>query len=72
MPGYLRAGLTAFLAATLLLVGCIDEQYSIVLEPDPSPSELHAADELQTYFKACTGREIPILEDPSRPWPRVR
>ncbi len=36
--------------------------YNIVLSPGASPSEKHAADELQSHFKACTGIELPILE----------
>lgn len=36
--------------------------HRVVLEPDASPSEKHAAEELQTHFKACTGAELSILE----------
>ena len=35
--------------------------YCIVLEPSASPSEKHAAEELQTHFKACTDVELPIV-----------
>ena len=36
--------------------------HQIVLEPGASASEKYAAQELQTYFKACTGVELPIAE----------
>ena len=36
--------------------------YLIVLEPDASPSEHYAAQEIQTHFAACTGVELPIVE----------
>ena len=38
--------------------------YRIVLGPSASPSEKHAAQELQSHFKACTGIELPIVENP--------
>ncbi|MFO7973485.1 MAG: DUF4838 domain-containing protein [Candidatus Hydrogenedentota bacterium] len=37
-------------------------EYRIVLEPDASPSEEYAANEIQTFFKACTGVELPIVK----------
>ena len=36
--------------------------HRIVLENDASPSERHAAEELQLHFNACTGVELPIVE----------
>jgi len=36
--------------------------HSIVLQSGASPSELYAADELQSHFKACTGVELPIVQ----------
>jgi hypothetical protein len=42
------------------LVRAGKSSYSIVLEPSASPSEKHAAQELQTHLKACTGVELPI------------
>ena len=35
--------------------------YCIHLENSASPSEKHAAEELQSHFKACTGIELPIV-----------
>jgi hypothetical protein len=35
--------------------------YCIHLEPSASPSEKHAAEDLQSHFKACTGVELPIV-----------
>jgi hypothetical protein len=35
--------------------------YRIHLESSASPSERHAAEELQSHFKACTGVELPIV-----------
>ena len=32
----------------------------IVLDPDASPSERHAAEVLRTHFEACMGAEIPV------------
>ncbi len=41
--------------------------YQIVFEPDASPSEVQAGKELQFYFKACTGVELPIsIYQPSK------
>lgn len=45
--------------------------YRIVLEPDASPSEKHAAAELQQFFKACTGVELPIAEGASEGVPMI-
>ncbi len=36
--------------------------YHIVLNPEASPSERHAAEELQLHFQACTGVKLTILE----------
>ncbi len=36
----------------------------IVLEPDASPSEVHAADELRAHWLACTGADLPVLQAP--------
>ena len=36
--------------------------HHIVLNPGASPSERHAATELQTHFQACTGIKLPIIE----------
>ena len=36
--------------------------HNIVLHPDTSPSEKHAAAELQAHFEACTGIKLPITE----------
>ena len=44
--------------------------YRIVLNRDVSPSERHAARELQQHFLACTGVTLPIAEglgDPAAP-----
>ena len=37
--------------------------YRIVLDPDASASELHAVEDLQQYFKVCTGVTLPILRE---------
>ena len=36
--------------------------HQIVLHPGASPSERHAAEELQSHVKLCTGVELPISE----------
>jgi len=36
--------------------------HHIVLNPDASPSERHAAGELQSHFQASTGIKLPIIE----------
>ncbi len=36
--------------------------YRIVVAPTASASERHAAEDIQTHFKACTGVELPIVE----------
>ncbi len=36
--------------------------YQLVLHPGASPSEKHAAEEIQTHVKACAGVELPIVE----------
>ncbi|HUW60512.1 MAG TPA: DUF4838 domain-containing protein [Candidatus Bathyarchaeia archaeon] len=38
--------------------------YTIIIEPAASNSEKHAADELQSHIKACTGAELPIANQP--------
>ncbi|UCH33219.1 MAG: DUF4838 domain-containing protein [Armatimonadota bacterium] len=45
--------------AYLLKAGA--SNYRIVLESSASPSERHAAGELQSHFNACTGVELPIV-----------
>ena len=35
----------------------------IVVEPTSSESEKHAAEELRSHFKACTGADLPILSE---------
>lgn len=37
-------------------------EHRIVLQADASPSERHAAEELQAHFEACTGARLPIVE----------
>ncbi len=37
----------------------------IVLEPDASPSEVHAAEDLQSHIEACTGVAPAILTNPA-------
>ena len=39
--------------------------HCIVLEPGASPSEVHAAEDLQSYLDACMDWEIPIVDDPA-------
>jgi hypothetical protein len=39
-------------------------EYRLVLEPGASPSEKHAAEEIQSHFKSCVGVELPIIENP--------
>ncbi len=39
-------------------------KHVIVLDAEASPSEKTAAQELRTYFKACTGVELPLLTTP--------
>ncbi|MBM4372422.1 MAG: hypothetical protein FJ098_12255, partial [Deltaproteobacteria bacterium] len=34
----------------------------IVLPPDPSPSQLFAAEELRSHVEACTGVSLPVLD----------
>jgi len=41
------------------------DTHAIVLQPGASPSEKHAADEFQAFFKACTGNHIPVVDDPA-------
>ncbi len=48
-------------SATLKLFENGSSRYLIVLEPTASPSEKTAAAELQSYFKQCTGVELPIV-----------
>ena len=63
--------------AVILPLGCGDEAtrrlaapvvvieegtHTILLEADASPSELHAAEDLQAHVLACTGWEIPIVQ----------
>jgi hypothetical protein len=48
----------------IALVRKAESPYRIVLEPTASPSERRAAEELQSHFKACTGVQLPIVEDP--------
>lgn len=38
--------------------------YRIVLASSASPSEKRAAEELRSYFKTCTGVDLPIVEEP--------
>ena len=38
--------------------------YMIVVEPTAGNSEKHAAEELQSHLKACTGAELPIASQP--------
>ena len=45
--------------------------YQIVLEPEASPSERHAAEELQQFFKACTGVTLPVAEVASESAPMI-
>lgn len=47
--------------AYLLKAGASD--YRIHLESSASPSERHAAEELQSHFKACSGAELPIVTE---------
>ena len=49
----------AMAAVTLLQNG--SSPYRIVLDTSASPSERHAAEELQTHFEACTGVKLPIV-----------
>ncbi|MFH1739081.1 MAG: DUF4838 domain-containing protein [bacterium] len=49
-------------SAAIRLLDNGTSDYRIVLEPSVSPSERKAAHELQSYFKACTGVELPIIE----------
>jgi Domain of unknown function (DUF4838)/Glycosyl hydrolase family 67 N-terminus len=45
------------------LVANGQSDYSIVLQPGASPSEQLAAEELQSYLKACTGAELAIVSE---------
>lgn len=45
---------------TVNLLQAGKSSHCIVLEPSASASEKFAAEELQTFFKACTGVELPI------------
>jgi hypothetical protein len=42
-----------------------DGTHTIVLSPDASPSERHAAEELQATFKTVTGWDLPVVSDGS-------
>jgi hypothetical protein len=46
-----------------MLVENNKSDYIIVLAPEASPSEETAAEELQTYFEACTGVRLAIVRD---------
>jgi hypothetical protein len=54
-----RPGAAAQGGAYLVRAGASD--YCIHLENSASPSEKHAAEDLQSHFKACTGVELPIV-----------
>ena len=50
----------AWASADIPLVKGSQSPYHIVLDSNASPSEWHAAEELQSHFHACTGVELPI------------
>ena len=52
-------------SARAALVENSQSPYTIVVEPTASNSEKHAAEELQSHFKACTGAELPIAQQPA-------
>ena len=60
----LLMGVLAFACAeeTLFLVFDGKSDYQIVLNTSASPSEKHAAEELQGCFKTCTGVDLPIVQ----------
>ncbi|MCC6488108.1 MAG: DUF4838 domain-containing protein, partial [Candidatus Hydrogenedentes bacterium] len=58
----------AFAADPSYLVRNGASAYSIVVSAQASPSELKAAESLQTSFKECAGVTLPIVKDPQKPY----
>ena len=64
IPALLAAILLCYSTATGQdLVQNGQSPYQIVLDSNASPSEKYAAEELQTHFNACTGVELPIVNE---------
>jgi hypothetical protein len=69
--GVVGAGVLVWAAGTggaTAGVQLVDEgssDYTIVLDPAASPSEAHAAEDLQSHLQACTGAVLPIAKSGS-------
>lgn len=70
LPLLLLAG-SLCIARPLVLVKDGRSAYSICLARDASPSEKHAAEELQKFIEEISGARLPIVSDEGRPGGRL-
>ena len=67
VAGVMSVVVSTSAAASLLLAENGRSQYSIIVARDASPSEKHAADELQAFLQQICGARLPIATDEQPP-----